>query len=383
MITPVMKLEAAKQKSLNEFSAEKDARLEAKNAARLKILTDLFDELSDTQSKTTSLIEKKQSEIAKIKQELASLEEEIANAEVDKRAKNTVRFKSATKKALANAIRLSRMRDELENEVTRLEADQEEIEFNLAYVSDLAQNIDVMPTESAAFLEELNDQVLDLELLQEKTGKQISIVSSLLKETEKALNSAIDFVTNLIEKFENKYPNVPRIMGQDFIDFLKTNPNFLKLKPYYREELNELEDLIATIEEGDVTVNETKLEQLKEHLDVIQGDLVELQKEIVAKKTVLDRFQEVADRYKEQKDQEKKLQASENLLQQFLGTLGGYSQTQVSDKTYEASSKKSEKEVVTSTRPQIQTIIKNHLILELIVLGLTLKILLIKIKFVV
>ena len=340
MITPVMKLQAAQQKSLEDFAAEKDDRLEAKRAARLKVLNDLFEELSSSQKNTTALITKKQEEIAKIKKELASLEEEIANAEIDKRAKNTVRFKSATKKALQSAMRLSRMQDQLENEVLKLQSDQEEIEFNLEYVADLAQNIDLMPTDSADFLEELNDQVIDLEVLQEKTGKQITIVTSLLKETEKALNSAIDFITNLIEKFENKYPDVPRAMGQDFVDFLKTNPNFLKLKPYYREELSELEDLIANVEEGDITVNESKLQELNDHLNVIEGDLVELQKEIGAKQLVLDRFQQVAEQYKQQQAEEAAIKRDQAVIGQLLGTLNQGVQNREYDKEYQAEPRK-------------------------------------------
>ena len=330
--------------------AKTDSRVIAKREARLKILNDLFDELSTNQDKTSALITRKQEEVNRIKKELASIEQEIANAQIDKRAKNSVRFKSVTKKALSNAIRLSRMQSQLENEIEKLQTEQEEIEFNLSYVSNLADNIDLMPTESADFLEELNDQVIDLEILQEKVGKQINIISKLLKETQKALDTAIDFITDLITKFENKFPNVPRIMGQEFVDFLKVNPNFLKLKPYYREELSELEDLIANVEDADIVPGESKINALKEHLDIILGDLSELQKEIVAKQLVLDKFQEVADRYKEQEAEKKKLQANKQLLSQFLGTMDNSVQNNPEPtKTYEAASKKPWEAVVGGT----------------------------------
>ena len=350
MITPVMKLSAAQQETLDSYSEEKDDRLQAKREARLKILNDLYDELSESHDKTTSLINKKQEEVTKIKAELSEIEKQIANAEVDKRAKNSVRFKSTTKKALENAMRLSRTQDQLERELEKLQTEKDEIEFNLAYVSDIASNIDELPTGSEDFIEELNNQVLDLEILQEKTGKQISLVSSLLKETEKALNTAIDFVNDLISKFESKYPNVPRIMGQEYVDFLKANPNFLKLKPNYREDLADIEDLIANVEEGDVVPNENRLKELDEHLSAIQEDLKELQKEIVAKQLVLDRFEEIAERYKQQQAEAKRLQTNESLRKQLLGTLDNSVQNNPEPtKTYEAVSKKSDLDVVGST----------------------------------
>ena len=349
MITSVETLTPAQQTVLEEFISEVDDRLGAKREFRLQILNDLFEELSSNQEKTDSLIKKKQEEITKIKKDLALLEEEIANAEIDKRSKNTVRFKSATKTALSSAMKLSRMQTQLEREMETLNSDKDEIEFNLAYVADLAQNIDVLPTESSEFLEEINNQVLDLELLQEKTGAQISVVVKLIKETEKAIDSAVDFLTNLISKFEAKYPNVPRIMGQEFVDFLKINPNFLKVKPLYREELSELDDLITNVEDGDISINEQRIKDLNEHLDIIQKDAVELQKEIVAKQLILDRFESVAKAYKQKLAEEALIKNNEAIVKQILGTLNQGTQNTQYDKAYEPDAKKPEQLVDRAT----------------------------------
>jgi hypothetical protein len=351
MIKAIGTLTRAQEQAQEEMieGAKTDPRVSAKRAERIRILSELFDELSVRQDKTIALIDRKQKQIAKIKEDLAKLEQEIANAEVDGRAKNSVRFKSATKKALANAISLSRTQTQLEEQLVYLENDSQELDFNLSYISDLISNVDLLPTDSRELLEELNDNILNLEVLQETTYKQISTIVSLIKETEKAVNSFIDFISNLIEKFEAKFPNVPRIMGQDYVDFLKTNPNFLKLKPYYREELSELDELIGIVEDGDITPNQTKIDNLKEHLAIMEQDAQELQKEIDVKTLVLKKFEEVAEKYKAQQAEEQKLQRDEKLIQQFIGTLGGYTQTHVNDKSYEAAAKKTEKEVVTST----------------------------------
>jgi hypothetical protein len=351
MIKAVGQLTKEQEKAQEELAedAKTDPRVAVKRAERIRILAELFDELSVRQDKTIALIDRKQKQIAKIKEDLAKLEQEIANAEVDGRSKNSVRFKAATKKALANAISLSRTQEQLEEQVVYLENDSQELDFNLSYISDLISNVDLLPTDSKELLAELNENLIDLEVLQETTYKQIATITSLIKETEKALNSFIDFISNLIEKFEAKFPNVPRIMGQDYVDFLKTNPNFLKLKPYYREELSELEDLIGMVEDGDISPSQTKLDDLKEHLAIMEKDAQEFQKEIDVKTLVLKKFEEVAAKYKAQKAEEDKLQRDEKLIEQFIGTLGGYTQTHVNDKSYEAASKKTIMEVVLST----------------------------------
>lgn len=351
MIKKIGNITKEEEKDLKELTedAKTDNRVSAKRAERIRILSELFDELSTRQDKTIALIDRKQKQIAKIKEDLAKLEQEIANAEIDGRSKNSVRFKAATKKALANAISLSRTQEQLEEQVVYLENDSQELDFNLSYISDLISNVDLLPTDSKELLAELNENILDLEVLQETTYKQIATIVSLIKETEKAINSFIDFISNLIEKFEAKFPNVPRIMGQDYVDFLKANPNFLKLKPYYREELSELEDLIGMVEDGDIVPNQTKLDNLKEHLAIMEKDAQEFQKEIDAKTLILKKFEQVAEQYKKQKEEEDKLQRDEKLIEQFIGTLGGYTQTHVNDKSYEVASKKTAMEVVLST----------------------------------
>lgn len=352
IIKAIGELTIEQEQATKEFvkGAEADPRVFEKRRVRIKILTELFDELSVSQEKTTALITKHQEQLVKIREELISLEAEIANAEIDGRAKKSVRFKATTKKALANAMKLSRMQDQLERELERLETEKNETEFNLSYVADLVTNIDELPTDTGEFLEELREQVLDLEILQEKTGKQINIVAQLIKETERAINSFIDFVSSLIKKFESKYPNVPRIMGQDFVDFLKSNPNFLKLKPLYREELADLDETIANIEDGEIVPNENRLEGLKEHLDIIQKDLVELQKEIVAKQLILDRFEEAAVKFRQQEAEEKSLQKNEQLIAQFLGTMdNSVPNTPEEGKRYEPASKKPWESVIGGT----------------------------------
>ena len=348
MITEVGPLTAVQQKAKDEFTAQEDPRVQAKREARLAILNDLFDELADRQSKIEKTIDQKQKELTKAKEEYEALEKEIESASLDKRTK-AVRFKAATSKAIETAMRLSRMQEQLEREIEALQLDAEEINATLNYITDMAANIDEYSTDFKDFMNELQDEILDLEILQETTQKQITVLSKLARETQSALDSTINYISKLISAFESKYPDVPRVMGQDWVDFLKNNPNFLKLKPNYRSDLQMIDDIIAEMEDGDITPNEQRLKDLVEHLDIMQGSLDEVQQEIEAKEMILNKFKQIADRYKKQQEEEKRLQNDEALRAEYLGTNSNAVQSFFSNEYYEASAKKDDLDVVGST----------------------------------
>ena len=352
MIKAIGELTEVQKQSLEEYTAEKDLRLESKREARLKILNELFEELSNSQDKSQKLVEQKQKVLENINKELAELQKQIEeNAQVDKRFKKSIQFNSVTKKALENAMRLSRMQEQLENEIKALESDIEEIDFNLNYVSDLYDNIDSTATNFYDFKNELEDEILDLEVLREKTAKQITVVSKLLNQSQKALDYILDMISDFIQKFESKYPNVPRLMGQDWVDFLQDNPNFLKLKPNYKNELQDLNELIALHEDGEIIPSEKRIADLKDHLDIMQEEFENLSKEIEAKYIILNKFAEVAEQYKKQDEEAKQMQRNESLFRELIGTLTGSVQNFFGTKPYEQEAKKDKLDVVGSTKP--------------------------------
>ena len=348
IITEVGELTAVQQKAKNEFTSEVDPRLEAKREARLSILNDLFDTLAGRQDKITKTIEQKQKELTKAKDEYEALEKEIEEAQLDKRSKS-VKFKVATSRALENAMRLSRMQDQIEREIEDLQTDSEEIEFNLNYITEMAANIDEYSTNFKDFMDELQDQILDLEVLQETTQKQITVLSKLSRDVQKALDLTIDYLSKLISNFESKHPNVPRVMGQDWVDFLKDNPNFLKLKPNYRSDLQMIDDIVSEMEDGEVVPNEARLKDLTEHLAIMQGSMDEVQREIEAKEVILNKFKDVADKYKQQEAEDKRLQNDHALRAEYLGTNSEAVQSFFGKENYEASAKKEDIDLVGST----------------------------------
>ena len=349
MIKAIGELTAVQQQALNSFASETDPRVDAKREARLAILTELFDELAGRQDKIQKTIDQKQKELTKAKEEYEALAKEIEEAGLDKRNKKVDKFKATTSRALENAMKLSRMQEQIEREIEDLTTDSEEIEATLAYITDMADNIDEYSTNFKDFMNELQEEILDLEILQETTQKQITILSKLGRETQNALDATIDYLSKLISNFESKYPNVPRLMGQDWVDFLKDNPNFLKLKPNYRSDLQMIDDIVAEMEDGEISINETRLKDVIEHLDILQGALDETQREIEAKETILNKFRDIAEKYKQQKAEDKRLQNDLALRAEYLGSNSDAVQSFFSNEYYEASSKKDDFELVSST----------------------------------
>lgn len=314
LITPIGKLTPQQNKSLQDFIEDKDE--EARNN-NLKILSQLFDSLSKRSTEATTLIKQKTAELDNIEKELQTLSDRIASGELTK--KNN--FKATTNRAIKAANRLSRMKEQLSNEIEQLNSELDELQMTEAYVADMAQNIDELPTDSAEFLEELKDQTSALENLILETGSNVNSLSKIIDGVSKALDTAMDFINNLLSIFSSTYPKVPTdTRGQEWKDFLKANPNFLKLNPKYREDLATVEDLVAQVEDLDVIPNERTLNELRGELSTLNNQLKEYENELKIKSTILDKFQSIADEYKKQQAESQALQKNQELLKQVFAT---------------------------------------------------------------
>jgi hypothetical protein len=358
MIMPVGKLTAVQQQAQEEFIAAVDDRVDAKRAGRLKILGELFDEVSGNLQKTTNLIKQKQEQFNKIVADLVELEEKISKGELTK----TKAFKRTTAKAVASAVKLSRMKEQLTSELESLRAEQEQLEFNQAYVADMAQNIDEVPG-GEELIQDLKEQTTDLQDMLIETGLNINSISKLIDLVDGALKTAIDFALDLIKKFEAKYPNLP-YTPQGIRDFLNTTmvvgyepsnrtstyETYLQANPDLLNDLIEFERDIANIDEIDVIPNERTIGELRGELEALQTQLKEVEQELQAKELILNKFEAVAETYKKQQEQEKQLKADSKLINAVIGTLSKekLDNAPYSDK-YEPISKKGPKILVTSS----------------------------------
>lgn len=327
-ISIVGKVSTAAQKQAEaEYLEQKQLEIDVNKAQenrakRIEILSNLIEETKQEQKDLDSLIAKKKAELQTIGDELSELEDKILSTTGDRdlRYKKGIRFKSSTRKALAAANRLSKMKDDLQSEISKLEARREDIEIDFSYLSDMAQNIEELPGATNEFLKELREHVSFVKDLIEEKENQISEIKGILPKVQEAIDSAIDFLSNLVSEFQKKFPKVPLSIGQEWIDFLKANPNFLKRKPTYTQELKQLEDMVAQVEDLDIEPGERTIQELNTSLKDLETDLSDLRNQLKSTEFVLSKFEQIAKLYLEQKAQEEQMFANEQLKKQILGT---------------------------------------------------------------
>ena len=319
---------------------------DAKKTERLRIISQMFDEVTTRINATDSLINAKKNELDNITKKLQETEDKIAKTDL----KKSGNFKKMTVDAIQSARKLSRMADQLRNEITKLESEKDQLEYNQAFIADLAQNMD-QTIDGQEFMAELKDHQNDISDLIINTGLQINALSKVLDNTEASLNDAIDQMMGLIREFEKTYPKAPTAMlGQAWIDFLKANPNFLKLNENFKEDLAEVESIVADMEDNYIKPDEQKIKELKDSLEKLQEELTAYEKELQAGKVILDRFEDIAKAYKQMKVEEKKLNNDKNLIAAFIGTMTNRTPNiHEENKTYEFSAKKSDLQVVGGT----------------------------------
>jgi len=343
----VGKLTAAQQQSQEEFAAEKDKRFEAKVRKRLAIVNDLINNAYDSLDKNQKKIEEKKNSLESVNKQLLEVEKKIQEGDLTK--KNT--FRAATKNAIRQANILVGMREIIENELKELESEQEIIENNITYFESLVENINELPEDSWEMMENMDQEVRDLRELHKQTGKQINELTKIAKNVESALDAAIKFALDLIDRFEKKYPNLPiaptalrEFLNKD-LEFKGVYPgyqSYLQANPNLISDLREFDRELADIDDLDVVPNERTLKELNEEIASLNDKLSEYENQIRAKEAVLGRFEEVILNYEKQQQEEKKLLENQKLLEEVLGTETEGIQTAEFTKEFETSPKKSD-----------------------------------------
>ena len=349
-------LSPAQEKAEADFGKTTSASVQAKLQRREDVLNELYEEVLGKKENTEKLISEKNDKLEKLRKQITDVTDQI---ETNKNPQDK-RFKKFTLKetifdAISQLKELSKMEQDLQQELEELYTVDDELKLNVEYVEQLIDSMEELPTSTKEFIDELNDELIDLNILVEETGKQINTVSSLMDATRDAIKSAIKYLSGLIKNFESRYFNVPSPQGQQWVDFLQANPNFLKAKPNYKAEFNALEEIIATTEDFNITPNESRLEDLEEHLEILQGALKDYEKQIKVREDVLNKLEDVYKKHQEQKQQEKELADNQQLLQEFIGTLDNSMQpiSSITDdeKVYEQDARKSDYNVLGGTRP--------------------------------
>lgn len=310
--------------------------------ARAQLINDYHAEVIEKQAEVEKTIKEKKADILTIEEELDKINKVIEKGGDDARAKRGTRLKSSVRKALDAAMRLSRAKEELLQEVDDLEAQKEDGELLLVYLEDAIQNISELSGNAKSIIDQLEFETELLKESIEENGKQIGALSKLADEFENSLDFAISFLRNLVDQFETNYPKVPRILGAEFIEFLKVNPNFLKLKPNYVSDLRELDRLIAETEDMEIFPSEKKLTELIDKIKSLKENLQINANELIFKEALLAKMKKAYQEYEASGIEEEKLMKNEALKKQILGTADNNNPVApLSDKEYEVTPKKS------------------------------------------
>lgn len=323
------------------FTEDVPAHIDKRNI----ILDELFEELSEKQKKTSKIIEAKKALIEKNQVEINKLKGKIREATPDGRFKNTFTFKTEARKALKKVSDLSRMQRQLEDEITRLQEQESDIEVAQVQIMDMVDNLSQYSEKPTEFLKQLNEDIDDLKLAQMRTIEQMGAIQSLISSTKNAIKGALNYLDNLIGKFERANPDIPFLPGKRFMNVVGVE---------LQTEVNNILNTIELTEEQVIKPDEKRLEELEDHFNLMREDINEVEQQINAAEIILAKFEEVADDWRKQKVQEAVFDDNSTLSEEVfdMHDTEGVSITASEESTdYKPIAKKEQYNVVLSTIP--------------------------------
>jgi len=346
-ITKVGSVENQQQKdsrigfmSPSELKAQK-ATLAKNREARLEVLTQLGEEAKESLEETNK-------KLAQQTEKLAKIEEDLANIAKMKEAGPTgpkikLNFSKATKvftKALNN---LTAMQADVEAEIDSLNSQKEELELNISYFQDFANQITDAPEDSGEFLRELKRQVALLVDNGKNLNNALSAAKKLSKSAEKAIKSAAKLFRKTLKQTYIVDQDYSQYLS-DLLDQVVSGENLQETWPLLKQEMANFA-LTADLSK-DATVNEADLLNSINDVKQIEKDLADLRSEYKARKIIVDRFDSIMKEYLEQQKQEQETAAK---LNQVMATADKGTPTNSFDTRFEPVSKKSNEIIYRAT----------------------------------
>jgi len=346
-ITKVGSVENQQQKeareqfmSAQEVAAQK-ATLAKNREARLEVLTQLGEEAKESLEETNKKLAQQNEKLTKIKEDLENIAKMKEAGPTGPKIK--LNFSKATKVFTRALNNLTAMQADVEAEIDSLNSQKEELELNISYFQDFANQITDAPEDSGEFLRELKRQVALLVDNGKNLNNALSAAKKLAKSTEKAIKSAAKLFRKTLK---NTY-----IVDQDYSQYLSdlldqvvAGENLLETWPLLKQEMANFA-LTADLSK-DATVNEVDLLNSINDVKQIEKDLADLRGEYKARKIIVDRFDSIMKEYLEQQKQEQETAAK---LNQVMATADKGTPTNSFDTRFEPVSKKSNEIIYRAT----------------------------------
>lgn len=341
--------ETAEQKvSREDFTSPEELAKQketlAKNReARLEILSQLEVETNQRLEEINKKLLSKTDELTKIQEDLdaiAKLKEEGVKGQ-----KVKGNFSKVLSTSVRTLNRYANMKKNVDLEIAKLKAEQEELEMNISYFQDFANNLDDLPENTGEFLKELRDQINWLTDLGKQTAESLSALEKLSKQITDAIKNVARLLKDSLNTFDGEYSDYISEALDNVIDSEDPTLGLATVKEYLADYAL-TNDLVK-----EISINANKLEDVSEQAKEIQARLNELRNEYKAKKLIVDRFQKIFDEYKKQKAEEDKLFADEAVVNKALSTEDKGIPSREYSKEFEADAKKSNEIVPRATVP--------------------------------
>jgi hypothetical protein len=316
----------------------------AKNReARLEVLSQLEVEANQRLEEVNKKLLSKTDELTKIQEDLdaiAKLKEEGIKGQ-----KVKGNFSKVLSTSVRTLNRYANMKKNVDLEIAKLKAEQEELEMNISYFQDFANNLDDLPENTGEFLKELRDQINWLTDLGKQTAESLSTLEKLSKQITDAIKNVARLLKSSLNTFDSEYSDYISEALDNVIDSEDPTLGLVTVKEYLADYAL-TNDLVK-----EISINATKLEDVSEQAKEIKAKLDELRNEYKAKKIIVDRFQKIFDEYKKQKAEEDKLFANEAVVNKALSTEDKGMPSREFNKEFEPNSKKSDEIVPRATVP--------------------------------
>lgn len=324
-----------------EEIAKQKQTLAKNREARLEVLSQLETETNQRLEEVNKKLLSKVEELTKIQEDLdaiAKLKEEGVKGQ-----KVKGNFSKVLSTSVRTLNRYANMKKNVDLEIAKLKAEQEELEMNISYFQDFTNNLDELPENTGEFLKELRDQINWLTDLGKQTAESLSALEKLSKQITDAIKDVARLLKDSLNKFDNEYSDYISEALDNVINSEDPTLGLATVKEYLADYAL-TNDLVK-----EISINATKLEDVSEQAKEIQAKLNELRNEYKAKKLIVDRFQKIFDEYKKQKAEEDKLFADEAVVNKALSTQDKGMPSREYNKEFEPDAKKSNELVPRAT----------------------------------
>ena len=324
------------------FLSTRDVKLEKQElqAARkdnMRVVSELIESSKETIDEISAKIKTSSEKLSKVKEDLDNIAKMQKTGE-----KIPLNFSKATKSFTRALNTLTQMEKDISNNILELEAQKENLEFNISYFETFLEQIYNTPEDFGEFANSLKSTIKKLNNIQRVTNKQIQSNKDVLSDIKEAIKEVGKLIREAIKSSvgvnDVDYQNINFLLnsianGEDVLD------NWPKLK----EEIVNLK-LTANLTKDSV-IDEKKISKSLENIKNLESKIAEINKEYGTVKELLNAFQPQIKKYEAEQKQIAKLRNNKKLLKKLQSTKDTSSPIQdeggVNLANYEAEPKKS------------------------------------------